>query len=287
MPTPTPQNLILEQIKNSARDKEALEKLRKLFPDEVAQLEAARPVNKYLADLVTKDPKMMKLKADVKTVSEVNDPVLILGETGTGKELIARALNSDREPFIAINCAGIPENLVESELFGHKKGAFTGAVNEKVGLLQVAYGGSVFLDEIGDLPLNAQAKLLRAIQENKIRMVGDENAKEIDIKCRFICATHKDLEAMVNEEKFRDDLYYRISTFTFKTIPLRYRTQDILPIVKRIVTLDKDISNYDIEDFEEFCEPIIRNKDRLKGNVRQLQQIVRVFHVLGKNIMED
>ena len=262
---------------------EKLAKLRQLMPEEIDAYEAEKPVNKALAEFITEDKDMIAVKAKVKILSEVDDPVLIRGETGTGKELLACALHGDRKPeqLITVNCAGIPELLVESELFGHKKGSFTGAVNDKVGLLRAAFDGTIFLDEIGDLPLSAQAKLLRAIQEKKIRRVGDETGEE-QINCRFVCATHRNLKMMVAEGTFREDLYWRIRVVPLETKPIRERTVDIPLIVKHLIIKERNKINHDIEDYQEFSKALVANRDKLTGNIRQIQSIVRNYHLFGE-----
>src|SRR5512143_3572634 len=169
---------------------------------------------------------------EVKKISDARSNVLVLGETGTGKELFARAIhfNGSRRdnPFIPINCSAIPENLLESELFGYVKGAFTGAVNSKRGLFEEADGGTVFLDEIGDLGLSLQAKLLRVIDDHEIRPLGGIQSKRVDI--RFITATNKDIIRAVREGEFREDLYFRINVVMLKLPPLRERKEDIITL---------------------------------------------------------
>ena len=190
----------------------------------------------WLSRFITRSSSMMTMKDNVRKLAPLSDVVLIQGDSGTGKELIARALHGERKgKFIPVNCAGFPEQLIESELFGHAKGAFTGADKDKQGLLAEAKDGTLFLDEIGDLSFVLQAKLLRAIQENKIRRVGDNN--EQPITCRFVCATHHKLVDLVKANKFRDDLYWRISTFTLEIRPLKSRPDDIEPIIKEDVLI--------------------------------------------------
>jgi transcriptional regulator with PAS, ATPase and Fis domain len=233
----------------------------------------------WLSRFVTENPKMLQLKEDVRKLATVEDDstqlfsVLISGPTGTGKELIALALHGDRVgEFVPINCAGLPSELVESELFGHVQGSFTGATRTKDGLMKIANNGTLFLDEIGELSLQVQAKLLRAIQEKKIRKVGGD--KDEIISCRIVCATHRDLKDMCKHNKFRIDLYARISTFELDTIKLLERQEDIVPIINSIpggkefyeaLTIDGDIINID-----------------LSLNVRSLQQHIKRYKVLGK-----
>ncbi|WP_374621586.1 sigma-54-dependent transcriptional regulator, partial [Devosia sp.] len=170
--------------------------------------------------------------------SEAGPPVLILGETGTGKELVARALHFDGpradRPFIAVNCAALPEQLVESELFGHERGAFTGATEKKIGLFQAAEGGTLFLDEIGELPLAQQGKLLKAIEDRVVRPVGSVRDRPVNI--RFVAATNAAIEERSRQGEFRSDLLYRLNTITAEVPPLRQRGDDILAIAQTFVT---------------------------------------------------
>jgi two-component system, NtrC family, response regulator AtoC len=181
------------------------------------------------ASIISKNERMHEIFTLVKKVCDYKTTVLILGESGTGKELIARAIhyNSRRKnaPFVAINCAAIPETLLESELFGHVKGAFTDASSDKAGLFEQANGGTLFLDEIGEMPLALQVKLLRVLQDEEIRLVGGNVTKKIDV--RVISATSKDLEKEVAMERFREDLYFRLNVFSLTLPPLRERQEDI------------------------------------------------------------
>jgi len=172
----------------------------------------------------------------VAKVAPTNSTVLILGETGTGKELVARAIHDQSlradMPFVAINCGALPEHLIESELFGHRKGAFTGADTSRTGLFEVADGGTLFLDEIGELPRSMQAKLLRVLESGEIRRVGDNDSFQVDV--RVVCATHRNLDSMVRDELFRDDLLFRINTFEIPLPPLRDRITDIPELVQHL-----------------------------------------------------
>jgi transcriptional regulator with PAS, ATPase and Fis domain len=276
--------------KRSTFTPQQLEALRKTMPQDFAEMEAELHVNKWLSKYISSYPVIEELKGYVRKLADTDDPVLITGETGTGKEIIANALHGERGEaklegggkFLAINCAGLPDTLAESILFGHKGGAFTGATKEdKVGILQAAHHGTVFLDEIGDLSLPTQAKILRALQEKVISRVGAENEAPIPITCRIVAATHKPVDKLVAAGEFREDLYYRINTFNLTTVPLRERSADIPLIVKHLIIRDKASCNYEIEDIEEFCAPLMKHREKLKGNVRQLEQIVRRYHVLG------
>ncbi len=192
---------------------------------EVRQLRQAR-IASPLEGIVAADDKMLACCRMVEKVAPTEVSVLILGESGTGKELLARAVhrlgNRARGPFVAINCAAIPEPLLESELFGHEKGAFTGAVKQSIGKFEAADGGTLFLDEIGDMPLALQAKLLRFLQNRVVERVGGRT--EIPVDVRVVCATHRDLPKMIQEQSFRQDLYYRIAEVTVAVPPLRERT---------------------------------------------------------------
>jgi len=192
-----------------------------------------------LEGVLTGSPEMLKVCRTVEKVAPADATVLILGESGTGKELIARSVHSlsDRAEgkIVAINCAAIPENLLESELFGYEKGAFTGAVKQTPGKIEVASGGTLFLDEVGDMPMSLQAKLLRFLQERIIERVGGR--QEIPVDVRVICATHKDLPQLAREKEFREDLYYRISEISIRIPPLREREGD--PLLLARVFLEK------------------------------------------------
>jgi two-component system NtrC family response regulator len=194
---------------------------------ENARLQAALPA-RSLAGLVTLDPGMQRVCRTIEKVAPTSATVLVLGESGTGKELLARALH-EQSPratarFVAINCAAIPENLLESELFGYEKGAFTGAVRQTPGKIEVAHGGTLFLDEIGDLPMSLQAKLLRFLQERVIERVGGR--QEIAVDVRIVCATHQSLKDHITQGSFREDLYYRLAEIVVEVPPLRARHGD-------------------------------------------------------------
>jgi len=189
-------------------------------------------------NIVCASKAMQEIIRMVQRVAEKKDTtVLITGESGVGKEVIARYLHRlsprGERRFLAINCAAIPQNLIESELFGHERGAFTGAVNRKKGIFEAAEGGTVFLDEIGDLPLEAQAKLLRVIQEKRVQRLG--STQEIDVDVRIIAATNQNLHQLVKEGRFREDLYYRLNVFPIHIPPLRERPEDIIPLAEYFI----------------------------------------------------
>lgn len=227
------------------------------------------------ANLIGKSRCVNKIKEYISVASKGNSSVLILGESGTGKEVVAKEIvyNSDRsdKPFVSINCAALPDDLIESELFGYKKGAFTGANSDKKGLFMEANQGTLFLDEIGEMGLLTQAKLLRVLQENKIRRVGSTDEEEIDV--RIICATNRNLEQMVKEKKFREDLYYRINVLPIKIAPLRDRKDDIPLLVTHFIGILNEQLNKNIKGYSQSYINKLMEMD-YKGNVRELKNIV-------------
>ncbi len=196
---------------------------------EIARLRGAVQAGEGLGRLVGRSPKMQAIFALVKTLAPVDSTVLILGETGTGKELLARELHEASErrgrPFVTVSCAAIPETLLESELFGHDRGAFTGATRARPGKFEAADGGTIFLDEIGEIPPAVQLKLLRVLQEKEIERLGETRPIKVDV--RVVAATHRDLEAMMREGRFREDLFYRLNVLPIRMPPLRERPEDI------------------------------------------------------------
>ncbi|MBC6905751.1 sigma-54-dependent Fis family transcriptional regulator [Saccharophagus sp. K07] len=193
--------------------------------------------NEAVAGMIGSSPQMKELYAKIRKVAPTNATVLVNGETGTGKELVARALHHESpradKPLISVNCAAIPETLIEAELFGHEKGAFTGAASNREGLVAAADGGTLFLDEIGELPLEAQARLLRVLQEGEVRPIGSVESRKVDV--RLVAATHRDLGKLSREGKFREDLYFRINVVQLKLPPLRERGKDILTLAETFV----------------------------------------------------
>lgn len=218
---------------------------------------------------------MNAIKSRVAKVAQARSSVLILGETGTGKELVARAIHfgSPRaeSPFIPINCGAIPENLLESELFGHVRGAFTGAVSSKKGLFEIAGGGTVFLDEIGDMGLGLQSKLLRVLEDQEIRPVGGTHTIRADV--RFITATNKDVESAAREGRFREDLFYRINVFTIKVPPLRERREDIRPLAGYFIERFSHELGKRVKGISADALALLEGYD-WPGNVRELQNII-------------
>jgi two-component system NtrC family response regulator len=219
---------------------------------------------------------MQELGRKIEKIAPTNVSALLLGESGTGKELFAKAIHglSDRKekPFVAVNCAAIPENLLESELFGYEKGAFTGASQQTKGKIEYANKGTFFLDEIGDLSLSLQSKLLRFLQERTIERIGGR--QEIAIDVRIICATHQNLEILIKEGKFRSDLYYRISEITINIPPLREREGDALTIAAVFLRRFSELNNKKIKSFTKEAAIGIENY-LWPGNVRELENIIK------------
>jgi len=218
----------------------------------------------------------------VRLVAATDATVLIGGETGTGKELIARAIHmhSDRRrrPFVKVNCASIPAELLESELFGHEKGSFTGAIAQRIGRFEAAHGGTLFLDEIGELPLHLQSKLLRAVQEQAFERVGGSRTIEVDV--RIVAATNRDLKAMVEDNKFRADLYYRLAVFPVNVPALRERREDIALLARYFVQKHAERMGRNIESIPAYALDALTNYD-WPGNIRELQNVIERSVVLS------
>ena len=225
--------------------------------------------------LIGESPQMKKIYDLIQKVSRTKTNILITGESGTGKELVAKAIHqlSDRhdKPFVAINCAGIPENLIESELFGYKRGAFTGASTDKDGLFASADGGTIFLDEIGELTLAIQVKLLRVIQETRFTAIGDTEERSVNI--RIISATNKDLENEVIENNFREDLYFRLNVIQIKTPPLREREGDLPVLAQHFLEQYSRDMGKEIRKISAYAMDILSHYT-FPGNVRELENII-------------
>jgi DNA-binding NtrC family response regulator len=220
----------IEALLNRVQEKRQLTQKYRALKRRLERIEGA-------PRLVGRSAGMDKVRTLITKVAPTHSTVLILGETGTGKELVARAVHEQSPraemPFVAVNCGALPETLIESELFGHRKGSFTGADEHRVGLFEVAHGGTIFLDEIGELPKAMQAKLLRVLESREIRRVGENKSITVDV--RVVCATHRDLHEMVVEGEFREDLVYRINTFEIYLPPLRDRLEDIAEIATHLL----------------------------------------------------
>ncbi len=229
-----------------------------------------------LAGLMTRDPDMLRICRTIEKVASSNATVMLLGESGTGKEVLARGLHqaSPRrsEKFVAINCAAIPENLLESELFGYEKGAFTGAGKTTLGKIEMAHGGTLMLDEIGDLPMSLQAKLLRFLQERVIERVGGR--QEIPVDVRIVCATHQDLSALSKEGRFREDLYYRLAEIVVKIPPLRARVGDPALLAHAFVRRFAQEQNRCAMTLAQDAVQAIENH-AWPGNIRELENCIK------------
>jgi two-component system response regulator AtoC len=233
-------------------------------------------------NIISKNKMMQKMFEVIKKVAQYKSTILITGESGTGKELVARALhyNSDRSqnPFVPVNCGAIPENLLESELFGHAKGAFTDAIRTKRGLFEEADNGTLFLDEIGELPGQLQVKLLRVLQDGEIRRVGESKSIQIDV--RIVAATVKDLTKEVNEGRFRDDLYYRLNVLPIHIPPLRERKEDIPLLTAHFVKKYSQAMNKNVVGLDSKALEALMNY-KWYGNVRELENTIERAIVLA------
>ena len=228
-----------------------------------------------MSELIGSSPKFRALLDEINMVAPVDSAVLVRGETGTGKEVVAKAIHAAslrrQQPFVAINCAAIPAALLESELFGYERGAFTGAVTQREGRFQAADGGTLFLDEIGDLPLELQPKLLRVLQERQVERLGGSRA--IPVNVRVIAATNQDLWGMVQEKKFRADLYYRLNVFPINLPPLRERDGDIPLLVTHFVQKFAERQGKVIDYIPEDVMEALESHD-WPGNIRELQNFI-------------
>ena len=226
-------------------------------------------------NIIGSSPEMQAVYRLIARCAPTNSTVILRGESGTGKELIARAIhyNSLRKdrPFVTVDCTALSESLLESELFGHVKGSFTGAISNKKGLFETADGGTLFLDEIGNISLSTQAKLLRFIEEREFKAVGDTRVQTVNI--RMITATNKDLEAMVADGNFRDDLYYRINIFPIEIPPLRERRDDIPPLAFHFLKKFRSEAEHEVKEFSAGAMNLLMNLD-WPGNVRELENVV-------------
>jgi DNA-binding NtrC family response regulator len=260
-----------------------VEVLKNRLQEENIYLQSELKVEHNFENIISTSDKFNKILRSVEQVASTDSTVLILGETGTGKELLARAVHSisnrsDR-PLVKVNCATLPENLIESELFGHEKGAFTGATSRKIGRFELANSGTIFLDEIGELPLGLQTKLLRVLQEGEFERLGNPQTTKVDV--RVIAATNRDLEKEIKEGSFREDLFYRLNVFPIQIPPLRDRKEDIALLVthflkrynakagKKVEIVTQDV----IEKLQSYAWP---------GNVRELENIIERAVITSK-----
>jgi two-component system response regulator AtoC len=255
--------------------KEAIEKSSMLFKEKTT-------LYSPFPEIIGKSKAMQEVFYIMEMVAESNANVLITGESGTGKELVARAIHKkslrNTKPFVIVDCTTIPENLLESELFGHEKGAFTGAVERKVGLFEIANEGTVFLDEIGELPMSLQKKLLRFLQEREIQRIGSNARIKVDV--RVISATNRDLEKLVNEGIFREDLYWRLNVVRINLPPLRERKEDIPLLVNHFLNKYAKENNKQIPQLEPEVMDALINYE-WSGNVRELANVIERAIVLS------
>jgi len=249
--------------------------LRARRTGEVEEDEARQGEPLHFGCLVGESPQMKRVYDLVERVARTRSNILVSGESGTGKELVARAIHRQSErkhkPFVVINCAGIPETLIESELFGYRKGAFTGAAADKNGLFDAAHGGTVFFDEIGELPPTIQVKLLRVIQERTFTAVGGTEEKSVDV--RFISATNKDLETEVIEKRFREDLYFRLNVIQISMPPLRDRQGDLALLSQHFLEKYSRDLGKDVKKISAYAMDIL-GQYAFPGNVRELENII-------------
>jgi DNA-binding NtrC family response regulator len=264
----------------------------KVFKEE--QNKEKEPVQEAKSDtpfegIIYKSENFQKLLEMVRKIAPGSMNILITGESGTGKELIARAIHklgkNKSDPFVPVNCGALPESLFESELFGHEKGAFTGAVKTKPGLLEFANNGTFFLDEIGELSPSLQVKLLRMLEDKKIRRVGGQN--EINIDVRIISASNRDLKQAVNDKSFREDLFYRLSTIQIEIPPLRERVNDIIPLAQYFVREICRKEDVPVRKFSPDAENILKEYP-WPGNIRELQNIIgRTLYLCSSNVIQS
>ena len=227
---------------------------------------------------------MRNLRKQIDKLARSQAPVYISGESGSGKELVARLIHERgpraNHPFVPVNCGAIPSELMESEFFGHRKGSFSGAIEDKPGLFQAAHGGTLFLDEVADLPLPMQVKLLRAIQEKAVRSVGGQQEEVVDV--RILCATHKDLDAEVAAERFRQDLYYRLNVIELRVPPLRERRDDIEPLASHVLMRLAADTGQPAAKLHPHALDALKSY-RFPGNVRELENMLERAHTLCEN----
>ena len=265
---------------------EEVEKLKSRLQDENIYLQEEIKIDHNFDDIISRNKELTNILRKVEQVASTTASVLVLGETGTGKELIARAIHniSDRRDraLVKVNCAALPANLIESELFGHEKGAFTGALARKIGRFELADNGTIFLDEIGDLPLDLQSKLLRVLQEGEFERLGNPATIKADV--RVIAATNRDLEEEIKKNTFRQDLYYRLNVFPIKIPPLRERKDDIPLLVRYFTKKYSDKLHKKVETIPAETMENLRAYD-WPGNIRELENIIERAVILSDDTL--
>lgn len=272
----------LEFLTKPVNDEDLLDAIQQAIArDHKARHQQADTAQPNFEEIVGTSAALRAALKKVEVVAPTESTVLILGETGTGKELIARAIHAissrSRRPFVKLNCAAIPSGLLESELFGHEKGAFTGAVAQRMGRFELAHGGTLFLDEVGDIPLELQPKLLRVLQEKEFERLGSTRTQRVDV--RMVAATNRNLEQMVGDKQFREDLYFRLNVFPIRIPPLRERAGDIPLLVRHYVDKYAQRMNKRIETIpEEAMAALCRHS--WAGNIRELQNVIERAAIL-------
>lgn len=280
---------VLRDVRERKKQQDALklqlkenERLRRQAQDENIILKEEIEFQQGSTNIISKSPRYKKVLRQVSQVADTDATVLITGETGTGKELLAQAIHSlsnrANKPMVKVNCGALPENLIESELFGHEKGAFTGAYQRKQGRFEMAHRGTLFLDEIGELPLELQAKLLRVLQEGEFERLGGTETHKVDV--RLITATNRNLEEMVEKGKFREDLFYRINVFPIYNLPLRERKEDIPPLIRHFIEKYNNKLGRQITEVPQSVIDDLTGYD-YPGNVRELENLIERAVILS------
>jgi PAS domain S-box-containing protein len=283
--------VVFKDISERKRNEEALqaahlelERLKDRLEEENAYLQEEFSDQHNFKEIIGNSCAINQVLSQVELVAPTYANVLINGESGTGKELIARAIHerSDRNdrPLIKVNCAAIPHELFESEFFGHEKGSFTGAIKERIGRFELADGGTIFLDEVGEIPLDLQSKLLRVLQEGQLERVGDSQTRTVDV--RIIAATNRDLKAEVEDKRFREDLYFRLNVFPIEAVPLRNRNDDIPLLAQHFITLisrklnrpEPKLSRANVKQLQAYQWP---------GNIRELENVIERAIIVCQN----
>ncbi|MCP4719453.1 MAG: sigma-54-dependent Fis family transcriptional regulator, partial [Desulfobacteraceae bacterium] len=253
------------------------------YKNELASIKRMYHIDDGFHGIIGRTPVMQNLYEHIESVASLDTPVMILGESGTGKEMVAKALhetgNRSEKPFIKVNCAALSESILESELFGHVKGAYTGADTDRIGRFEAAHKGTIFLDEVGDIPLSVQVKLLRVLEERMIQRVGENKSTPIDV--RIITATNKNLETLIDQEKFREDLFFRINVFPMTCPALRFRRDDITLVIQHFISIHVEKTGKNILGFTPEAMRLMVSYP-WPGNIRELKNAVEYAFVLAK-----